>query len=100
MREAQVLKEQVDNARQKEVGLKAHIQPWLEEVFKVTTMIEGKLAQIQDTYVLRQEGAFDNDASEGCAKLIQWTTGECVADISEAQNLLDGLRAKITAPAE
>jgi len=47
-----------------------------------------------------QEGAPDNDALEIRAQLIQQTTKECVADIGEARKLLDGLRVKITAPAE
>jgi len=46
MKKAQALKEQVDVARQKEVVLKAHIQPWLEEAFTATATIEGKLAQM------------------------------------------------------
>lgn len=60
----------MDVARQKEAGLKACIQPWLEEAFTVIAMIEGKLAQMQDTYAQRQEGASDNDASESFAQLI------------------------------
>jgi len=63
-------------------------------------MIEAKLAQMQDTYALRQEGAYDNDASKSCAQLIQWTVEECVANVSEAQKLLDGLRTKIATPAK
>jgi len=55
---------------------------------------------MQDTYVLRQEGASDNDAFESHAQLIQQRAEECVANISKARNLLDGLYAKITAPVE
>jgi len=61
----------VDATRQKEAGLKAHIQPWLEEAFMATTMIEGKLAKMQETYVQRQEGDSDNDASKSHTQLIQ-----------------------------
>lgn len=63
----------------------------------LTTTIEEKLAQMKDTYMLWQEGVPDHDALETHAQLIQWTTEECVIDISEAQKLLDGLHTKITA---
>jgi len=46
MREAQVLKAQVDATRQKEVVIKECIPPWLEEAFTVSTSIEGKLAHM------------------------------------------------------
>lgn len=99
-REAQALKEQVDAACQKEVGLKARIQPWIKEAFTGTAMIEENLAQMQDTCALRQEGASNNDASESHTQLIKWTAKECVADINEAQKSLEGLCANITTLAE
>jgi len=91
MREAQSLKEQVDAKCQKEVGLKPCIQPYLKEAFTVTTTIEGKLAQMQDTYVQRQWGAFDSDASESHTQLLHRIMEEFVVDVIEAQKLLDGL---------
>lgn len=91
MREAQALKAQVDTSCQKEEVLKECIQPWLEESFTITAVIERKLAQMHDTYVQRQEGTSDNNASDIHARLIQWIVEECVADVFEAGKLLDGL---------
>lgn len=44
LQQVKALKEQVDVARQKEAVLKAHIQPWIDEAFTITTTIKGKLA--------------------------------------------------------
>lgn len=84
------MKEQVDITHQKEVELKACIQPWLEEVFMITATNEGKLTQLQDAYTLVQEGD-SNTTSESCAQVIQQKIEECVADINTVQMLLDGL---------
>ncbi len=46
---------------------------------------------MHDTYVQRQEGTSDNNASDIHARLIQWIVEECVADVFEAGKLLDGL---------
>ena len=39
----------VDVARHKEVVLKVCVQPWIDEVFVITTSIEEKLVQMQGT---------------------------------------------------
>lgn len=49
MQEAKTLKERVDATQQKEAVLKAHLKPWLDEAYLVTTSIEGKLASLQAT---------------------------------------------------
>ena len=46
MREAQVLKAQVDAAWQKEAMLKECIQPWLDDAFTVSTNIDGNFAHM------------------------------------------------------
>jgi len=46
LQEAKALKEQVDIAKHKEVALKAHLQPSLDEAYAITTTIEGKLASL------------------------------------------------------
>lgn len=46
IREAQDLKIQADAARQKEAVIKAHLQPWLDEAFAVSTTIERKVAHM------------------------------------------------------
>ncbi len=63
MREAETLKEQVDAARQKEALLKVRIQPWIDEAFTIMADIEGKLAQMQGLYVLRQAADPHKEAS-------------------------------------
>ena len=54
MQQAKALKEQVDAARQKEIVLKARVQPWIDEAFLITTDIERKLAQMKVMHALRQ----------------------------------------------
>jgi len=56
----------VDAARQKEALLKTRVQPWIDEAFTITVDIEGKLAQMQGLYVLRQVVDPHKEASEEC----------------------------------
>lgn len=44
MRESQALKAQMDVARQKEERMKDRIQPWINEAFIISTMMEGRIA--------------------------------------------------------
>ena len=46
MQQEKVLEEQVDVAQHKEVVLKGRVQPWIDEAFTITTVIEGKLSQM------------------------------------------------------
>lgn len=61
IKEAQVLKAQVDAVRQHEVVLKEHIQPWLDETFSVSTTIEGNLAHMKVVYDTEQATASDRE---------------------------------------
>jgi len=54
IREAQDLKIQADAARQKEVVIKARLQPWLDEEFAVSTTIEYNVAHMQIEYAHMQ----------------------------------------------
>ena len=47
MQQAEALKEQVDAAQHREVVLKAHIQPHIDEAIIIIMTIEGKLTQMQ-----------------------------------------------------
>lgn len=49
MQQEKGLKEQVDAAQHKEVVLKVHIQPWIDEAFIITGSIEAKLTQKKGT---------------------------------------------------
>lgn len=49
MQHSKALKEWVDGTRRKEAVVKVCIQPWINEAFTITTIIEGKLAQMQGT---------------------------------------------------
>lgn len=49
MQQAKELKEQVDVAQHEGAVLKACVQPWIDEVFVITTSIEAKLTQMQGT---------------------------------------------------
>jgi len=39
----------VDDTRYKEAVLKARPQPWIDEVYMITTSIEGKLTKLRAT---------------------------------------------------
>ena len=55
----------------------------LAEAFTATAKIEGKLAQVQGIYALRQGGVPNSEASEIHAQLVQKTIEDCVADLRE-----------------
>lgn len=63
----------MDVTRQKEALLKARIQPWIDEAFTITTEIEGKLAQMQEMYALRQIVDPHKEALEECMQQVQQT---------------------------
>jgi len=63
MKEAQALKAQVDAVRQQEEVLKECIQPWLDEAFSISTMIEGKIAHMQAVYDTEKGTTHARDAS-------------------------------------
>ena len=46
MQQAKALKEKVDAVRHKEAVLKARVQPWIDEEFVITALIEAKLVQM------------------------------------------------------
>jgi len=46
-REVQDMKIQAEAMKQKEAVVKAHIQPWLDEAFAVSTTIEHKVAHMK-----------------------------------------------------
>lgn len=100
MREAQVLKAQIDAARQKEAILKECIQPWLDEAFAVSTNIEGNLAHMQVVYEPGKATETNIDASMARIEQVQQMVEDFVASVSEAQKLLNELCVKIAALAE
>lgn len=64
MQQAKALKEKVDVARHKEVVLKVHVQPWIDEAFIITTCIEEKFAQMQGTQEQIQGNSSPTTVSE------------------------------------
>jgi len=100
LNQANPLKEQVDVARQKEVVLKMHVEPWIDEAFLITTDIEGKLAKMKVMHAISQGSAPHSENSAETVEKIQQMVEQYDADLRAAQAQLEGLHAKIAAPIE
>jgi len=66
MQQAKALKEQVDTPRHREEVLKACVQPWIDKAFIITTIIEGKIMQMQGTQEQIQGSGADTKVLEQC----------------------------------
>lgn len=99
MQEAKALKEQVDVGQHKEAILNARLQPWLNEAYLITAIIEGKLASIQKT---QQKIQLDSArlATEQLVEEMKQATTQCTIEVTIVQVKLRGLHDKISAPSE
>lgn len=88
-----MLKAQVDAVWQR-------IQPWLNEPFSVSTILEGKVAHMQVVCDTEQAIASDQHASMTHLEKVQRLTIEFFVEKGDMQKLLTDLRAKIPTPAE
>lgn len=90
----------MDVVRQKEAERKDCIQPWIDEAFTVSTMMEGKIAHMQAACDSEQANPLDTDTSATLVALIQRTAAEFVEETCIVQNFLNDLCAKMDAPSK
>ena len=100
MKQEKALKEQVDDARHKEAILQVHLQLWIDEVYVVTTSIEEKLTQLQETQEKVQGSSSTTMVFEQQVEEVQQATTYCTADLAAIQAELGGIRTKISTPVE
>lgn len=100
MREVQDMKIQAEVVRQKEVVVKVHIQPWLDEAFAVSTTIEHKVVHINAECAKMETAEIGAEILVPQVEHMQHMTEEFTASTSNARKLLTDLRAKMDAPAQ
>jgi len=100
MWEAQDLKIQADAAKQKEAVVKAHLQPWLNEAFVVSTTIEHKVDHMQAEYATMETIETRTKVLATHMERMQRITKEFVVSTSDEQKMLTDLHAKLAEPAE
>ena len=82
MQHAKALKEWVDATRRKEAVLKERLQPWIDEVYRITASIEANLTQLQTTQETIQGSSLATTVIEQHIEEVHQAAAQCVAELA------------------
>lgn len=80
--------------------VKAHIQPWLDEAFAVSTTIEHKVTHMKVECARMETTKIGAEISVPQVEWMRRMMEEFATSISDARKLLIGLRTNMNAPAQ